>query len=423
MNGMWKRGKLDCMNQPGVPDPTCDDLPMADTAWMQTTPSGNSMTVLARRSADIVSVLGTTTGITISRLDPTSGASVETLGSIAGPAVATNMLPIPSGGWVMSGWLGGDLTQGNFTLSGAPSSHFALVMNETFDAQWGSRFGDGDAFFWRAYASGASDGAISATGGMAASTDFGGFSLSQIGHDDVAVGQLAAPGQATWAHAFGSSDNNDAPAGIHRTAPGDTILATRAYGDIDLGGGLLTVQNHGLGLSRYDAAGQHVWSLACSGDHVVHHAVWDDADNAYILVTAQAVVDCGVPLPVAHDDAALIKVAADGTHQWTQPVVGNGGSSIMGKLAWHPFHGLAVTTADWDAKGYYISVERVDSATGASTGASRIYYLREGSLDLDSAAIADDGLVVISGRSGLNRLCHGGQGTDEHSAFVAGFPL
>lgn len=397
---------------------------MSDAAWMQTTPSTDNVTVVARRGADIMSVVGTSTGITIARLDPTSGASVETLGSIAGPAVATNLLPIPSGGWVMSGWLSGDLTQGNFTLSGAPSSHFALVMNETFDAQWGSRFGDGDAFFWRAYASGASDGSISATGGMAASTDFGGFSLSQIGHDDVAVGQLAAPGQATWAHAFGSTDNNDAPAGIHRTATGDTILATRAFGDINLGGGLLAVQGHGLGMSRYDANGQHVWSLTCLGDHVVHHAVWDDADNAYVLLTADASVDCGTPVTVGLDDAAVVKIAADGTHQWTQPVIGNGGSSVMGKLAWHPTHGLAVATVDKDDPAdRYISVERLDSATGTSTGASRLYYLSAGSFDLDSAAIADDGLVVISGRSGLNRLCHGGQGTDEHSAFVAGFPL
>lgn len=420
MNGMWEQGSLECMP---VPAGSCNDLPMSDAAWMQTTPSGESLTVLAQRSADILSVVGTSTGLTIARLDPSSGAAIETLGSIAGPAIATNLLPIPTGGWVMSGWLGGDLTQGSFTLSGAPSSHYALVMNETFDAQWGLRFGDGDDFFRSAYASGASDGAISATAGMAASTDFGGFSLGQIGNDDVAVGQLAAPGQATWAHAFGSSDNNDAPAGIHRTASGDTILATRAYGDINLGGGLLTVQGHGLGLSRYDATGQHVWSMTCLGDHVVHHAVWDDADNAYVLLTADASIDCGTPLTVGHDDAAVVKIAADGTHQWTRAVAGTGGSSVMGKLAWHPTQGLAVATVDRDGEDRFISVERIDSATGTSTGASRLYYLSGGSMDLDSAAIADDGLVVISGRSRLNRLCYGGQGIAEHSAFTAGFPL
>jgi hypothetical protein len=142
---------------------------------------------------------------------------------------------------------------------------------------------------------------------------FGAVNLTSNGGQDLFLAKLDPDGNVLWARSWGGPAN-DSPAGMAFDADGTIVITGWAYGDIDLGNGLVTSQG-GLDafVASYDpVAGEHRWSrvFGTTGDDRAW-GVMIDAGLVYALVdTATPLAWSPPPIgPMADPRTVLLAIS------------------------------------------------------------------------------------------------------------------
>jgi hypothetical protein len=107
---------------------------------------------------------------------------------------------------------------------------------------------------------------IVVTGHFAGNVDFGGGPLTSAGAHDNFVSKFNGAGNHVWSQRFGD-ENEQYPASIAVDGSGNVIVTGRFGGAVDFGGGTLTsVGSYDMFLAKFNAAGSHVWSQRFGND-------------------------------------------------------------------------------------------------------------------------------------------------------------
>lgn len=163
--------------------------------------------------------------------------------------------------------------------------------------------------------------------------DFGGGPLMLHGTDDIFLMKLDSMGNHVWSFTYGAG-SNDAGYRVAIDGGGNVILAGKASGAIDLGGGVLPGMGFdGAILAKYDSNGAHLWSRTFvgsqGGNGQLAAAAVGPNDDVYVCGPMSAPVDFGggaVPNG-APLDVFLAKYTAAGSYVWG---VARGGAASGG---------------------------------------------------------------------------------------------
>jgi hypothetical protein len=187
---------------------------------------------------------------------------------------------------------------------------------------WSQAYGDGVEQDVTSVASDAS-GNVIITGNFFGTVSFGGVALAAAGLNDVVLAKYSSNGAHLWSKSFGSA-NNDTGNAVAVDAAGNVYLLATCFGNVDFGGGLLTIGGgNDIFLVKFDASGTHLWSQRFGdsslqfGKDIAVDAVGDVAITGQFMSTVD--FGGGVLTSGGGMDAYLAKFSgAAGTHLWSQ---------------------------------------------------------------------------------------------------------
>lgn len=170
-----------------------------------------------------------------------------------------------SGNVLVTGYFWGSIDFGGGVLSSVGLYDMFLAK---FDGSgthlWSKRFGDGSTEQPWDLATDASGGVVVA-GHFMGGIDFGGGTLTSAGGEDIFLVKLDAAGNHVWSRRFGDTSGQYAY-GVAIDDAGAVTATGFIRGSVDFGGGTLTsAGNEDVFLARFDASGGHI-SSALYGD-------------------------------------------------------------------------------------------------------------------------------------------------------------
>jgi len=319
-------------------------------------------------------------------------------GNSTGPQFATAVATDAAGNVFVTGSLNGDVNFGGGTLAGGAGNVFVVKLDTTGSHLWSKQFGAGTGAALATdasgnvsligYSSGAVDfggGALpnagaqraifarlSGAGGHIYSTRFGTAGAVGLGVSTDAAGasflvgsffngtltfggsshsnpggnadMFFAKRDATGAHVFSQAYRDNAGADLVESAAsvttmstGDVVVAGRAMGAVNVGGGVLAAGGSSdLIVASYTGAGAHVWSKRFGIASETHPAAIraDSLNNLIIAGTLAGSADFGggTLTTAGSTDAFIVKLSSTGTHVWSRHF-GDASSQSVGGVA------------------------------------------------------------------------------------------
>lgn len=199
---------------------------------------------------------------------------------------------------------------------------------------WAKRFGDVSETRVTTDA----DGNVIVAGAFSNQLNFGGSALSSAGGTDIFVAKLSPSGAHIWSKSHGDALNQLA-FGVATDPAGNVVLTGTFTGVLDFGGAPLT--NSGsvprMFIAKLSPTGEHLWSLDV-GSAAPTSIVVDVSGNVFTTGSFTDTMsfknggDAGAATltPVAEFDTFLVKLDANGNHQWSQRFALNGETSGWG---------------------------------------------------------------------------------------------
>lgn len=209
-------------------------------------------------------------------------------------------------------------------------------------ALWSRVWGDGGGEWVAELAIGPDDGPV-LCGSFRQQIAFGGISLFGVGDlDDIYVASLDGDGAPKWARRFGDGKYQYCR-GVAVDATGEVVVVADVQGAADFGGDLLMSAGiSDLALARFDADGEHLWSVmhGNSDPQLVHAMAMDSAGAVIVSGHSYGPIDLGGGVIDSGNqaDIFLAKYDADGALEWAKLHARSDGSQVL--------HDLAVDSAD-----------------------------------------------------------------------------
>lgn len=233
-----------------------------------------------------------------------------------------------TGDVVIVGLFGGSVNFGGGTLVGAGSIDiFVVKLDAAGNHVWSKSFG---GFSSEHASSVAIDpiGDVVVTGHSLGPVDFGGGTLPSGGDYDAFVVKLDAAGNHVWSKRFGDVEYQVGKQ-VAVDSAGTVFVAGNFLGSVDLGGGPLQSAHQGpsaggndIFVAALDAAGDHLWSKAFSGDSYndAHSLAVDPAGNIALAGYLAGTTDYGggPRTSAGITDAFAVKLDGAGNHLWSQ---------------------------------------------------------------------------------------------------------
>ena len=217
------------------------------------------------------------------------------------------------------------------------------------------------------------DGNVIITGNFYGSVSFGGGTLPSTGLNDVVLAKYASNGAHLWSKSFGSLAN-DTGSAVAVDAAGNVFLLAQCFGNVDFGGGLLTISGGSdIFLVKFDPSGTHIWSKRFGdaslqiGKDIAVDAFGDVAITGQFLSTVD--FGGGVLTSGGGLDACLAKFSgAAGTHLWSKSF--GDGSTQSGNGVAFDAAGDVVITGELQGSANF------GGGTISSTGASDVFVAK-----------------------------------------------
>jgi len=250
----------------------------------------------------------------------------------------------------------------------------ALPLRALPEYNWSYRFGGTNV-------NTAYDAAVDASGNVvivgtfAGSMNLGGATLTAAGDHDIFIARFNAAGAHLWSQSFGGAGLDGAHAVTVDAAGNITMTgyyrAPVSIGGVSLGGS----QGLDIFVARFDAAGAHQWSrgFASLGADEGQGIVSDDAGNVIVTGSYGGAINFGGgSLPLFGGlDAFLVKLDANGVHQWSKGF-GAGNSDIGYAVAADASGNILLT-------GQFMSAVNFGGGALTSAGASDVFVAKFGS--------------------------------------------
>ncbi|MCA9668722.1 MAG: hypothetical protein KC503_24180 [Myxococcales bacterium] len=237
-----------------------------------------------------------------------------------------------SGEVVVAGIFNGTIAIGarSFASKGSDDVFLARLSSSTGQLRWARAFGGAKRDYLLGVAAG-SDGSVAITGYFEGDASFGGATFSVIGarSSDAFVARYDAAGAHLWSKALGGN-NLDLGNAVAIDAQGGVVIAGTFASTASFGGSSHTSQ--GLVdtfVSRFDAAGQHLWSKSMGGklDDEPSSIAFDGAGNITISGRFSSEASFGgPPLSAIGRSMFVARLSGSGEHIWSKAHSGTGTS-------------------------------------------------------------------------------------------------
>ncbi|WP_437815716.1 SBBP repeat-containing protein [Sorangium sp. So ce1078] len=159
--------------------------------------------------------------------------------------------------------------------------------------------------------------------------------------------------EEVWSRAFGDANGQYARA-VAFDADGNVLVAGQLEGTVDFGGGPLTATDVDAFVAKFDRFGTHLWSkrFAGAGNQFAMALAVDPAGGVVVAGRAFGSVDLGGGVLVSHgaDDVFVAKLDAAGEHVWSK-LFGGAGADRCDRIAVDPEGNVLV------AGGFHSSVD------------------------------------------------------------------
>lgn len=323
-------------------------------------------------------------------------------GSEAGHAIATD----PQGNVIVSGPFDAEVDFGGGVLtSPGAGGMFLAKLDPQGEHLFSKAFGQSASCESQDLATDAG-GNIVMVGMFTDSIDFGGGPIDSNGERDAFVVKLDPDGELLWARSFGDAAEQTAH-GVALDAQGNVYVTGAYAGAIDLGrGGVSASGDSDMFVVKLDADGDPVWSFTGGGpDSQGAELIAVDGTGAVAIAGAfSGSVDMGSgALPGSEVDIFLSRFSAAGNHLWTRAVGDpsgqhNGGLvfDAAGTIVWTGtfegvigFGGASLTASSEDV---FVAL-----ADPAGTGVFSVKFGEEGSQRCHDAAVDSTGRIVLTG--------------------------
>ncbi|KYF90251.1 nucleotide-binding protein, partial [Sorangium cellulosum] len=177
--------------------------------------------------------------------------------------------------------------------------------------------------------------------------------------------------EEVWSRAFGDANGQYARA-VAVDADRNVFVAGQMEGTVDFGGGPLTATGADAYVAKFDRFGTHLWSKRFAGDgnQFAMALAVDPAGDVVVAGRAFGSVDLGGGVLVSHggDDVFIVKLDAGGEHVWSR-MIGGSGADRCDRVAVDPAGNVLV------AGGFHGTVD-VDGAVLTSAGLRDAFVLR-----------------------------------------------
>lgn len=174
------------------------------------------------------------------------------------------------------------------------------------------------------------DGGVVATGHARGIIDFGGGERCSGRSREAFLAKLDAGGRHQWSRCFGSwvATRTVVAAG----PDGAIVLAGESVDDIDLGTGVLSSEDGGLFVAKYDLDGQAIWARRLGGyESSVHPGAGAvDADgNVFVAIRMSGTMELdGSTFTSVGSELLLIKLGPAGSFLWARGLRGDPSSNM-----------------------------------------------------------------------------------------------
>ena len=194
-----------------------------------------------------------------------------------------------------------------------------------FDASgkslWSRSFSDETHLDIRSLAIDASRNIIIA-GSFSSAVNFGGGRISSAGYDDIYVAKLNPNGNHIWSRRFGDAGSQIANS-VAVDGSGNLIVTGDFTGTVDFGGGPLTsMGSHDIFLAGLTSAGNHLWSKRFGDERFQSGqcAIFDLSGNVIVTGCFEGAADFGGGPRVCEQfyDIFVSKFDAAGNHLWSR---------------------------------------------------------------------------------------------------------
>ena len=211
-----------------------------------------------------------------------------------------------------------------FSTPMTPDNRFMAKLDAEGQHVWSRQLGQGSwgHSYLNTHIAVDASGNILIAGKFSGMEDFGGDPITSAGLTDIFVAKIDGSGQHVWTRRFGGP-GADYAGSLAVDSTGNILLAGRAYGPIDLGGGPIGApsQNNYF-VAKLNASGQHVWSRSPITDsgHAFPRTLAVDSTNS-VLVTggfAGTVDFGGGPISSWSGSSFVLKLDANGQHVWSR---------------------------------------------------------------------------------------------------------
>ncbi|MGB2984885.1 MAG: IPTL-CTERM sorting domain-containing protein [Phycisphaerae bacterium] len=194
-----------------------------------------------------------------------SVAWAESAGGTSSEVVVQSIAVDASGNSYVTGWFGGTVTFGTFTLTSAGNDDvFVAKYDSAGNVMWAESASGMDRIQARGIAVDASGNSL-VTGLFDGTATFGPFTLTSAGDPDVFVAKYDTAGNVGWAESAGGTDT-DVGAGIAVDASGNSYVTGWFGGTATFGTFTLTsVGDVDVFVAKYDSAGNVVWAESAGG--------------------------------------------------------------------------------------------------------------------------------------------------------------
>ncbi|WP_437601002.1 SBBP repeat-containing protein [Sorangium sp. So ce590] len=236
---------------------------------------------------------------------------------------------------------------------------------------WSRGFGDANGQYARSVAVDA-DGNVIVAGQLEGTVDFGGGPLTATGADAF-VAKFDRFGTHLWSKRF-AGDGNQFAMALAVDPVGDVLVAGRAFGSVNFGGGVLV--SHGredVFVAKLDASGEHVWSRLFGGsgaDRCDRIAV-DPAGNVLVAGGFHDAVDFGggVLTSAGLRDAFVLRLASEDGRTLLAVRAGDKGDDLA--------HGVAADAAgNLLVAGHFSGSIDLGGAPLASAGLTDVFLAK-----------------------------------------------
>jgi hypothetical protein len=333
------------------------------------------------------------------------GQDCSSPGTVCGSQTLTSIAVGPEGQVALTGSFDRQIDFGGGPLASAGIEDiFVAALDDASAPLWSGRTGSYGSQSGQAIAA-APNGDVILAGNFIGDISFGHGQVN-ANSQSVFLTRFDPGGVELWSKKLGGSGGSVFVSGLALAPDGDIVIGGWFYGETNLGGGPLSSPGQASFVARFDAEGNHVYSLGFGGSGNQVNAVSVDATGA-VLVTGinSGTLNLGESFTSSGTSVFVAKLDSDGAPEWLAQF-GNGGYASALGIAVDPADDVVVTGVHSDSISFggddFPSVGGSDAFVAKLSGAGAPLWFKSfgapnSSANASRVAVDSEGHILFTG--------------------------